>query len=75
MALTCRSCRYLSSFGTFCLLGVERSRCHRKVLREDAATMSELLIEQRIDVLYAEPAPVPELPSEFPPGDRRIPRA
>jgi len=59
MAISCNGCRYLSAFGTLCLLGRERHSCRAKAVREDAPdTMSELILKTRMEaVLGKRPRP------------------
>jgi hypothetical protein len=55
MAISCTGCRYLSAFGTICLLGRERHSCRAKAVREDAPdTMSEMILKTRMDAVLGE---------------------
>lgn len=52
MAISCTGCRYLSAFGTLCLLGRERHSCRAKAVMEDSPdTMSELILKTRMDAV------------------------
>ena len=53
VAITCTGCKYLSAFGTICLLGRERQGCREKLIRDEPNTLSDLLLEQRIEAVAA----------------------
>lgn len=51
MAITCNGCRYLSAFGTMCLMGRERYTCREKAIREEPETVADLILRKRIEAL------------------------
>ena len=51
MAITCNGCRYLSAFGTMCLMGRERRTCRDKAMREEPDTVADMILSKRIDAV------------------------
>jgi hypothetical protein len=51
VAITCTGCKYLSAFGTICLLGRERQGCREKLIRDEPNTLSDLLLNRRIEAV------------------------
>lgn len=51
MAITCTGCKYLSAFGTICLLGRERQGCREKLIRETPGTLSDMLLARRMEAV------------------------